>query len=97
MTKVICDEVDRVWASPDHRVELAHGPTVHEYTVQVKRNRTPYLPRPDLGVGSELERHAVDDEEQALQACELRCAEFEEANVVVEDGAGEGRVLCECV
>ena len=43
--------------------------------------------RPNLGVGSELERHSVDDEEQALQVGKLGCTELEQADVVVEDCA----------
>ena len=44
--------------------------------------------RPNLSVSSELERHSVDDEEQALQVGKLGCAELEQADVVVEDCAG---------
>lgn len=49
--------------------------------------------RPNLRVRSKLERHTVNDEEQALQACKLGGAELEQADVLVENCAGDGGVL----
>ena len=53
--------------------------------------------RPDLGVGGELYRDAVDGEKQALQACELRELEAQQAGVVVEHCARGSLVVLQCI
>ncbi len=50
--------------------------------------------RPDLGVCSELHRHAVDGEEQTLKVSELWESELEQPGGVVKHCAIRVRVAC---